>query len=246
MSLGLLRAVFITDPLIVIATVLYGSVNLLVSFFDHGGRKQVAIAQSWSRALLKIAGLRLTVKGLEKIDPRGSYVFVSNHLSYMDTPVVLGTIPVQFRFLAKKSLFKIPFLGYHLQRAGHIPVPRDDPRGAVKTMSEAGRAIRERGISLLIFPEGGRSATAELNSFKEGAAYIALKAGVPLVPLAIEGTQHVLPRGSLIVKSGPVTLLVGDPVPTEGLALHDRAALTKQLHDAISALLGEASYTQTK
>jgi len=204
------------------------------------------VGRVWARSLLWITGVRVTVEGLEKIDLNRNYLFCSNHLSYMDTPVVLGTIPVQFRFLAKKSLFKIPFLGYHLHRAGHIPVPRDDPRAAVKTMSEAGRAIQERGISLLIFPEGGRSITAELNGFKEGAAYIALKAGVPVVPLALEGTQHVLPTGSLMVRPGSVTLIVGDPIPTAGLTLRDRAALTTRLHDTISALLGEASYTQTK
>ena len=114
----------------------------------------------------------------------------------MDTPVVLANIPVQFRFLAKSGLFQIPLLGTHLARAGHIPVPRDDARAAVKTMTTAAQVIRERGISLLIFPEGGRSHTGELASFKEGAAYIAIRAGVPLVPIVLKGTREVLPFGS--------------------------------------------------
>ncbi len=245
MSPGLLRAIFITDPLIVLATTVMGLINFAVSFFDHDGRKQIALARAWARMLLVAGGVKVTVEGLEKIDPAGSYVFASNHASYMDTPVVLARIPVQFRFLAKIELFKIPLLGGHLKRAGHIPVPRDDPRAAVKTLGEAAKAIQERGISILIFPEGGRSLTG-LQPFKEGAAYIAIKSGAPLVPLGLRGTLDILPRGSINVRSGPVTLLVGDPIPTKGLSLHDRGALTGQLHQRVTELLEEPSYTQTK
>jgi len=245
MSLGLLRAIFITDPLIVLATVVMGLINIPVSFFDHDGRKQIALARTWARILLYVAGVRVRVEGLEKIDPAGSYVFASNHASYMDSPVVLAQIPVQFRFLAKIELFKIPLLGDHLKRAGHIPVPRDDPRAAVKTLGEAARAIQQRAISLLIFPEGGRTLT-DLQPFKEGAAYIAIKAGVPVVPLGLRGTFAILPRGSVNVRSGHVTLHVGEPIPTKDLSLRDRGALTELLHQRVGELLGEPSYTQTK
>lgn len=245
MSPGLLRALFITDPLIIVATIVLGLLNLLVSLFETDGRRQVAIAQYWSRVLLFIAGVKLEIEGLEKIDPNGSYVFVSNHVSYMDTPVVLGHIPLQFRFLAKKSLFSIPLLGYHLKRAGHIPVPRENPRAAIQAMSEAAKAIRDRGVSILIFPEGGRSLTG-LKPFKEGAAYIAIKAGVPVIPLCLKGTLEVLPLGSLNVRPGRVLLRVGDPVATSHLTLHDRAQLSGELYQRVSELLGEPSYTQTK
>ncbi len=241
MSPGLIRALLITDPLIILATILLGSINLAVSFFDHGGRKQVAIARFWSKVLIKIAGVRLEIEGLEKIDPQGSYVFVSNHVSYMDTPIVLGHIPVQFRFLAKKSLFSVPFLGYHLKRAGHLSVPRENPREALKTMAEAGRVIRERGISVLIFPEGGRSLEG-LKPFKEGAAYIAINAGVPVVPVGVQGTLQVLPMHSLNVRPGHVIMRIGDPIPTANLTLKDRAKLTQEMHTRVADLLGEKAH----
>ena len=238
MSPGLIRALVITDPLIIIATVILGSINLAVSFIDHGGRKQVAIARFWSKVLIRIAGVKLEIEGLEKIDPNGSYVFASNHVSYMDTPVVLGHIPVQFRFLAKKGLFSVPFLGYHLKRAGHIAVPRENPREALKAMAEAARVIRERGISVLIFPEGGRSLEG-LRPFKEGAAYIAINAGVPVVPVALKGTLQVLPMHSLNVRPGHVVMKIGDPIPTAHLTVKDRAKLTQEMQDRVSDLLRE-------
>jgi 1-acyl-sn-glycerol-3-phosphate acyltransferase len=238
MSPGLIRALFITDPLIILATIVLGTVNLAVSLFDHTGRKQVAVARFWSRVIIRIAGVKLEIEGLEKIDPNGSYVFASNHVSYMDTPVVLGHIPVQFRFLAKKSLFSVPFLGYHLKRAGHLSVPRENPRQALKTMAEAGRIIKERGISVLIFPEGGRSLEG-LKPFKEGAAYIALNAGVPVVPVALKGTLQVLPMHSLNVRPGLVTMRIGDPIPTAHLTPRDRGALTEEMFARVAELLDE-------
>jgi 1-acyl-sn-glycerol-3-phosphate acyltransferase len=237
MSLGLIRAVLITDPLIVLATVVFGSVSLAVSFFDATGRRQIAVARSWARTLLRIAGVRVTVEGIEHIDPDAGYVVAANHASYMDTPVVLAHIPVQFRFMAKDGLFRIPFLGTHLQRAGHIPVPRDNPREALKTMAEAARIIRERQTSVLVFPEGGRSLTG-LKPFREGAAYIAIKAGVPIVPVALNGTIKVLPMHSVHMRPGHVVLRIGRPIATDGLTARDRTPLSEEVRSRVAALLG--------
>jgi 1-acyl-sn-glycerol-3-phosphate acyltransferase len=245
MSLGLLRALLITDPLIVLATIVMGSISLLTSLFDPTGRKQHAVARLWAAILLKVGGVRVTVEGLEKISPDGSYVFVANHLSYMDTPVVLASIPVQFRFLAKQGLFKIPFLGYHLHRAGHVPVPREDARASVRVMQEAARIIRERGVSILVFPEGGRAEDGELQEFKEGAAYIAIKAGAPAVPIVLRGTREVLPMGSINVRPGKVRLIIGDPIPTDGMSLKERGPLTDTLRARIVEMLGEAAIAKT-
>jgi 1-acyl-sn-glycerol-3-phosphate acyltransferase len=179
--------------------------------------------------------VKVRVEGLENISPDGSYVFVSNHLSYMDIPVILPHIPAQFRFLAKKGLFQVPFIGYHLKRAGHIPVRRADARASLKTMAEAAGVVRGRGVSVLVFPEGGRS-PGNMGDFKEGAAYIAIKAGVPAVPLGLNGTREILPMDSLLVKPGEVVLRIGESIPTAGLAVHDRHRLTRELRDRIVEL----------
>ena len=234
-----LRAFLITDPLVVLATILFGSISVMLSFFDADGRKQAAMARAWSRTLLAVSGVKVRVHGCEKIAEHGSYVIAPNHASYMDTPIVLAHLPVQFRFLAKKGLFSIPFLGTHLARAGHIPVYRGDPRSAVRTLAKAAEAIQQKKISLLIFPEGGRTHDGQLRDFKEGAAYVAIKAGVPIVPVALRGTRAVLPFGSGHIRSGTVDLIVGDPISTFGLKLHDRVHLTQELRDHVISLLQE-------
>ena len=210
-----------------------------MSIYDPGKRRQAAIARGWARLLLWASGVKVKVEGLEKISRDGSYVFVSNHLSYMDTPVALANIPVQFRFLAKRGLFQIPFLGWHLGRAGHIQVPRGDARAAIKTMGVAAQVVREQGISLLIFPEGGRSRQGSLGEFKEGAAFIAVRAGVPLVPMCLKGTREVLPFGSGHIRSGTVTMRIGDPISTHESTDRDRARLTAEIRNRIVALLDD-------
>ena len=239
MSLGYLRSLLLTDPLIVLLTIAYGSVSFATSLFDATGRRMNRIERAWGRALLRVSGVRVTVEGLEKIDPRQSYVFAANHRSYLDIPVILASLPVEFRFFAKKGLFLIPFLGTHLKRAGHVPVFRGDARSSVKSMTMGARLIQEGKISMLLFPEGGRT-LGHMREFKEGAAYIAIKARVPAVPLGIVGTRDVLPRGSGYVRGGPVVLRIGDPIPTSAMKLHDRLQLNALLERQVTELVGEA------
>ncbi len=228
---------------VVLSTIFHGSWSLALSFFDPTGERQNRVAQRWARSLLWVAGVQVEVEGLPRINPSAGYVIASNHLSYMDTPVVLANIPVQFRFMAKQGLFQIPFLGTHLARAGHIPVPRQDPRAALKTMTLAADIIRTRGISVLVFPEGGRSPDGVLQPFKEGAAYIAIKSGAPLVPAALIGTREVLPFGSGRIQPGRVRLRIGEPIETHSLSLKDRAELTARLQNEIVRLLDRNAAT---
>lgn len=232
-----LRGILFAGPAIVLATIVFGTISLIVSFFDETGAVQIRVARAWARTLLAVSGVKVRVEGLEQIEPEGSYVFISNHLSYMDTPVALAHIPVQFRFLAKRGLFQIPFLGQHLSRAGHIPVPREDPRAAVKVMQTAAETIQRKKISMLIFPEGGRSHDGALQGFKEGGAYIAIRAGVPVVPVVMIGTREVLPFGSGLVRPGRVVLRVLKPISTVELALKDRTVLTERLRELIGNAL---------
>ena len=210
--MGKIRGVLFAGPAVVVATIFFGCISLIVSFFDQTGAVQIRVARAWARALLAAGGVRVHVEGLEQIDPNGSYVFIANHASYYDTPVALAHIPVQFRFLAKRGLFQIPFLGTHLSRAGHIPVPREDPRASVKTMQRAAEVIQQKRVSLLIFPEGGRTHDGRLQPFKEGGAYIAIRAGVPAVPLVLIGTPKVLPYGSGVIQPGTVTVRILKPI----------------------------------
>jgi len=228
--MALFWSLVVVDPLILLSTFLCGLVSLCASPFDRSGAFMIKTARVWARSLLAIAGVRVKVEGLEKLTPGAAYVFASNHLSYMDTPVILTYIHSDFRFMAKDGLFKIPLLGTHLTQAGHIPVPRHDPRAAVKTMTLAAESIRTRNISILIFPDGGRSHDGVLQPFKDGAAYIAIKAGVPIVPLTISGTREVLAMHSSTFHRGKVTLKIGDPIPTVGL---DRKTLTERIRQQV-------------
>jgi 1-acyl-sn-glycerol-3-phosphate acyltransferase len=234
--MSLFRSLLFSTPLIAICTIVMGTLSLVASFFDRTGNSQHRLARAWARTLLAVCFVRVRVEGLEKLDPCGAYVFAANHGSFLDIPALLASLPQQFRFFAKKGLFRIPFLGTHLQRAGHLPVDRSSPRASLKSMQEAARIIRGRGVSVLNFPEGGRSAEG-LRQFKEGPAYIAIKAGVPVVPVAIVGLRELLPMGSIHLRSGAVVMRVGDPIPTIGMEASGRTELTARLYREVAQLL---------
>ncbi len=187
-----LRAFLFSIPVIAIATIVMALISIVCSLWDQDGNTQHAIARVWSRILLAVGFVRCKVAGVEKLDPAQSYVLVSNHASYIDTPAVVSSIPLQFRFLAKKGLFSIPFLGWHLSRAGHIPVIRGDrERFAQDTWPKERELMRERGCpcccSLRV------AVRKNARPFKEGAAYFAIKGGVPVVPIGLVRTREACP-----------------------------------------------------
>ncbi|HEY7390198.1 MAG TPA: lysophospholipid acyltransferase family protein, partial [Bryobacteraceae bacterium] len=202
---------------------------------DRSGEASHHIARIWAKVLLAVSFIRVSAIGAERLDPRGSYVFVANHASYMDIPALLAVLPQQFRFFAKRGLYRIPFLGWHLRLAGHLPVDRSNARNSLRSMTAGAQAIHDRRVSMLLFPEGGRQREG-LQTFREGAAYIAIKAGVPLVPVGIMGMRELLPMGSIHIRSGKVRVRVGRPISTVGLKPAAREEVTEQLYREIRAL----------
>jgi 1-acyl-sn-glycerol-3-phosphate acyltransferase len=237
MSFALLRTLLWTDPLIILATVLMGTINLFVSLFDKHGDRQFVMAYIWSKMLVRIMGIRMEVTGLDNLEPGKNYIFAGNHRSYSDTPALLSTLPGSFRFMAKEGLFQIPLLGHHLKLAGHIPVSLSNPRDALRSLNRAAEMIKEHPVSVLIFPEGGRT-DGQLDPFKEGAAIIGIKSGVPIVPFALIGTREVMPMHGSTIRGGTVKLHIGKPIPTEGLIFKSKTALTEQLRNQVAELLG--------
>ena len=214
----------IAIPLIQLYTVVMASLSLALSLFDSTGRWQHWCAQVWSRMIIRTVGAHVQVHGTEYIRPGVSYVFLSTHQSYMDIPVMLGYLPAQLRIAAKKELFRIPFLGWHLRRAGHISIDRSSRIEAVASLRRAARDLRG-GICAFIFPEGTRSRDGALQPFKKGGFKLAIQAGVPIIPVTILGTRQLLPRDSIIFRPGLVKMYVDEPISTAGLTDADAEAL---------------------
>jgi 1-acyl-sn-glycerol-3-phosphate acyltransferase len=233
-----LRAVLFSAPAVILLTMAMGLISHICSLWDREGRTQHWLARQWGRMLLGVCFVRFTIHGEEKLVPHTSYVVVANHASFMDIPALYSALPLEIRFFAKKGLFSIPLLGWHLKRAGHLPVVRGDARASLKSMSEGARMIRERGVSILLFPEGGRG-NAGIRPFKEGAAYIAIKAGVPVVPVGLVNLRNILPMGSLLLRPGTIEINIGEPIDTTGMTLHDRGRLNDIMQERVAELAGE-------
>ncbi len=230
-----LRSVLWMCPLIGISVVVMGSISLLTSLFDATGRMQHRVAVLWGRIVLRICMVRVEVSGVENLEADRPYVFCCNHFSLIDTPVMFSSMPREFRVLARQNLWKIPFLGWHLHRAGHIPVHRDSPRAAARNIGEAADKLRE-GHSILMFPEGGRTRQPVMREFKPGAAYIAIKAQVPIVPMALVGTRKILAPASSHLHPGVAALRVGRPIPTAGLSNRDAQQLIAAVREEVGKL----------
>ena len=233
---ALLRSVVWTDPAIFALTIFMGSLSLLASLVDRTGKRPHRIAQRWAKLILRLIGVEVVVTGAQNLTPGQAYVFCSNHLSLIDTPLVFGYLPWEFRILARKGLWSVPFLGWHLHRAGHLPVARDDARAGLRNLTEAAARVRQ-GMSVVIFPEGGRSPDGTIREFKPGAAYVALTAGAPIVPFCIVGTREVHREGTPTLRPGRVELHLGRPVPTEGMSPRDARELTAQVRERVAELL---------
>jgi len=235
-----LRSYFVWTPLVWLYTLVLGCVSLVVSLFDPTGERQQRVARLWSQMILWTVGAKVQVEGLEKIDTSKPQVYAVNHLSAFDIPVLYTHLPFQFRILAKKELFRYPFMGWHLRRSGQIPVVLENPKASVRSLNLAVAAIR-KGNSLVIFPEGGRSPNGQLQAFMGGAFYAAVKAQVDVVPIVLVGTYEMLKMNSYHIKPGPVQMVVGSPISTVGMSTRDIAKITERAR----IVMGDLYYSRS-
>jgi 1-acyl-sn-glycerol-3-phosphate acyltransferase len=230
----------ILAPLFFSATAIFGSLSLLASLFEKDGKVQHRIAQAWARTGVAISCSPVTIIGAEHLQPQPA-VYVCNHLSYMDTPVIFSSLPFQFRIVARHDLWKMPFIGWHLNRSGQVPVNVDNPRASISSLGSAVRTLKS-GMPLFIFPEGGRTETGHTAPFMNGPAFMAIRAQVPVIPMALIGTYELLPIHAGHFHPSPITLVVGDPIVTKGYSMKQVEELTARLSDAIGELYYKYSY----
>ena len=227
------RTVFFLIPAIGVYTAVLGTLSLGSSLFDRRGHFAHGCARVWSWLILAKTGVSVEVRGLAQLQPGKTYIFVSNHQSIYDIPVVFATLPYQLRIIAKESLGTFPFLGWHLRRTGHLLVDRRKPDRA--GILRRWRALVEQGLSLVIFPEGTRSETGHVGIFKAGSFLLAIEAQLPIVPVSVDGTRRVMRKGRLMTCPGHATLVVHAPIETASLQVSDARSLAKRVREVVSS-----------
>ncbi len=234
------RTVFYLIPAVTLYTVVLGATSLVSTLFDRSGDFAHRCARAWASLILKTTVVHVRIVGADRLDPSRSYVFAANHQSIFDIPIVFTSLPSQLRIVAKQSLGRIPFLGWHLHRAGHLLVNRQNPgAGIVKKMA---KLIGDRH-SLIVFPEGTRSVDGAVARFKAGSFIFALESDMPVVPISIAGSRHVMKKGRLMVCPGEVTVTVHDPIDTSGIGRDGVRALAERVRDVVRQAVDEPTRT---
>ncbi len=238
-TLSYLRTLLVSIPLVVACTIVMGLAVIAGSMFGSSRAFADRVMRRWARVLLAASFVHVRVSGLDRLGNElgrtRSCVFCANHLSYMDPPVLVASLPARVRFFAKESLFRIPIFGWAMRRMGHVSIDRENPRAAARSLARASAQFHD-GTSAVIFPEGGRSETGSLESFHGGAMHLAIQLQIPVVPVAILGTRAVLPPGSIHIRGGQVRVMLGEPIPTHGLKSKDRHQLAARVRQAIERL----------
>jgi 1-acyl-sn-glycerol-3-phosphate acyltransferase len=227
-------------PMVGLLVVFFGTIALVCGVWDKDGKQQHAVARMWGRAMLRCAFSPVTVEHAERLPASITAVYASNHLSYFDTPVVYAKLPFQFRILAKAPLWKIPFVGWYLNRSGQVPIDQTSMRAGVVSLARGAKTL-QAGMPMVIFPEGGRAFNGELQPMLSGAAWMAIKAQVPLVPLTLVGTYELLPIHVYALRPRAVKMIVGEPISTVGMTGKDADALTERLFAVIHATYVQVS-----
>ncbi|HSQ20657.1 MAG TPA: lysophospholipid acyltransferase family protein [Blastocatellia bacterium] len=224
-------------------TVVMATISLLLWPFDRTGAMQHWCARWWCRLVAWSIFARIRVSGTENVKADQNYVYMANHSSLIDTPALFAYLPHQFRIMAKKELFYVPFMGWHLWSAGNFPIDRSDPRKTVKSLRRVIDGVRA-GKSLAVFPEGTRTLDGRLQEFKQGAFKIAVRAGVPIVPVSIRGTFKLLPKTTLAPRPGRVDVIIGKPIDTRGYSDKNLGELIARTRAAIEVNLEAAPRTE--
>jgi 1-acyl-sn-glycerol-3-phosphate acyltransferase len=224
---------------ILVSTAILGLTAILVSYFSRTGNAPHLVARLWGRLILFFSHVPVKVQGIDRLSSGRSCIYMVNHQSNFDIPALLAFLPVQFRWLAKEELFRIPVFGRSMRGCGYISIDRSDRRSAFKSLKLAAETIRG-GVSVLIFPEGTRSVDGKIQAFKKGGFVLAVESGVPIVPLCIQGTHAIMPKGHLSVRPGPVTIKILTPIDTTVYTYKTKELLMDEVHRAISSALDEA------
>lgn len=225
---------------ITVSTVLFGLPAIFAAFVPPRGEWFLRFARGWARTILFFARIPVRVLHPERLADGRGFVVVANHESFSDILVLLARLPLSVRFLTKKSVFRVPVLGWSIRAAGFVPVDRGNRASSLATVEAALELLRS-GRSLVIFPEETRARTDELLPFKSGAALLAVRSGFPLLPIGIAGTRRALPRGTLAISGGPVAMAIGRPIAVAGRSARDRDEVTRLAREAIEALREEAA-----
>jgi 1-acyl-sn-glycerol-3-phosphate acyltransferase len=226
------RTIFVWSC-IVLSGLFFGIFAILSYPFDPKGRLGHHFARLWGKTCLLVNGVRLTMEGLEHLHKESPYIFMSNHQGSYDIYSLLGYLPFQFKWLAKKELFAIPVLGWGMTAVGYISIDRAGTRETVEAMNKAARKIRE-GMSVVIFPEGSRSPDGLIQPFKKGGFTLAIKSKVPIVPIAIAGSREIIPKDQWTVSPGDIRVRIGQPIETEDCSMKDRMPLMERVREAMT------------
>lgn len=223
-----------------LSTLYLGCAAVLVSYFTKKKDLAHLVGRLWGNVNLWTAGVSVDVAGRGNIDPKHAYVYAANHQSWFDIFAVLGKLPVQFRWLAKEELFRIPVLGQAMASIGYIPINRSDRRKAFNSINDAANRVKS-GTSVVIFPEGTRSLDGVLQEFKKGGFILAIHSQQPIVPVSISGSYRILPKkGDWRIEPGTIHMTIGKPIPTAGLSTRQRDSLIAAVREAIRQNLTEA------
>ena len=217
---------------VVLTTIFFGSIAIIVSFFTRTGNPVHIIARIWAQSIMIFSRVPVRVTGLSNIEPDKSYVYMANHQSNFDIPVLLGYLPVQFRWLAKAELFRIPVFGRAMLGAGYVKIDRFNQKSAFESISTAARRLRD-GASVMIFPEGTRSRDGSIQKFKKGGFVMAIQSGVPIIPVILRGTWPIMAKSSLRINRGDVEMEIAEPIDTTGYSMETKEELMDRIREVI-------------